>query len=157
MKIFRKILCMMICCAVCAMLTACKPKPIELNIQNINQYLNMSMIYDDDSYYESYDYFVASHSINVVYSTKAIKKGSFEDVVITIEYTTPSNYEADSDDYAYVDMDTLNMKCSIPYDGQFNEIHNIHANSFGGVYFQKPTELCNWKIVSVSGRFYPEN
>ena len=39
----------MICCAVCAMLAACKPKPIELNVENRNQYLNMRMIYDDDS------------------------------------------------------------------------------------------------------------
>lgn len=159
MKKFKKCFCLLICCVIGFIFTSCKPAPIELNSQNINEYLNMSMLYDNDSYYNTYENSIYYHSIDVVYFTKPIKSGTFEDVVITVEYNTSSTYRTDSSDYAYVDDNTLKLKCSIPFDGQYNEAHNIHASGmegWGGSFISRPTGSCDWKIVSVSGSFYPE-
>ncbi len=145
----------------CVFLSACssqskQPQPIELTIDNIEQYLTMQFEYMNFKSTRLGDSSLSVGSVELLLSTYTARSGSFDDVSITLEIST-IGWKATSTDAAYIEEDdesTLILNFKLPSDGRYNE-----TLKFGSFPTSSKPDLSYlmYTITNVSGTFIPAN
>ncbi len=124
-------------------------KEVELTAENIQQYFQFNLKYDN---FETHNVigvsFASSDVILEIYPTVS---GKIANVKVKVEITCPSLWNVTSSDPAYNKADTSKMIIDIvlPADGKYTSTHNIGRSS----YAAKPSNPCTIKILEASGTF----
>lgn len=161
----KKLITLLFAIVMCISLVACGEKStskqtsneIQLTVDNIYTYLNITGKYED-SYYERGVLYYSSYS-TVALETYGVQSGTFENVVLEVKAQLPDghsvleSWEVKTDDSAYnaTDPTILSFSIRLPSDGRFNDTHNIICEQNS----DKLEGSCDFEIVSVSGKFVP--
>ena len=133
------------------MLCACgSGKSVELNADNIENYLNISGEYTNSKVTNALVGNLSSSDIAL--ETYAVRSGSFENVEITLcAEGGPKNALGDSWHLTGSEDDKIAITIKLPADGSFSDTYNISCM----FTTQKLTGECKLTVVSASGTFVP--